>query len=120
MMDADDPLLTALSFGPSGVDPATDNDIPALVEAADEIGPPKVGDPNTRPGLEVLNTVPAVTSSPPTVSLPEAPRGIRMATPGRVRLSPVELAGSVWKLQQPRRRLDTDCLRSLSVELPPK
>ena len=65
------------------------------IEATEEILPPNAGVPKTKPGLDAVNDTPAVMSSPPIVSVPIFPRGMRGAKAGRVRLRPVGLFGSV-------------------------
>ena len=67
----------------------------ALVGAAVDSLPPKLGDPKTMPAVETENETPAVISVPPIVSIPLLPLAIRTPKAGLVRFKPVALFGSV-------------------------
>jgi hypothetical protein len=94
-IDASVPRFTAKLIGPIGAFVATETFICALVEAAEEMLPPKVGEPRTMPELDVVKATPEVMSSPPVVSVPATPRATRIPKAGLVRFRPVLLFGSV-------------------------
>ena len=61
------PRFTTRLFGPVGTVGGTERVIWALVEATDDILPPKVGEPGIKLGVVVVNATPVEMSSPPTV-----------------------------------------------------
>src|SRR5262245_49318626 len=87
--DASPPRVTVRFLGPRNAEADTEKSILALVDATEEIRPPKVGAPRISPALEVENTTPAVMSSPPIVTTPVLPRDTRMPKPGLVRFRTV-------------------------------
>src|SRR5262245_39302372 len=61
------PRFTARFFGPVGTVGGIEKLIWALVEATEDILPPKVGEPGIKLALDVVNATPVEMSSPPTV-----------------------------------------------------
>src|SRR5262249_13330136 len=103
-MEVSAPLVTVRFFGPSVTESPIEMSILALVDATADIRSPKQffvttelhepeGIPKTIPGAEVVNETPGTMASPPSVSTPLAPIGIRAPKAGRVRLSTVAFAG---------------------------